>query len=119
MKPKRLTIINPLYLVVLKSLRYQKFKGICANIRCNHQFTFKGTEIIKKMIPHIKHSKKRKEKRGSYHWIKHFVCGGCGNSFVWDFPIHIKLIDGKMKFTAKLKTMKYLGPFIKNKAGVV
>jgi len=107
---ERVTIIKPAFLSILKTLKKEKFKGVCANLHCTHKFFFKGSSVIKKMIPHIKKCRKRKEKRGSYAWIEHY-CEECGKKFVWDVPIYIRVNGNDVKFRYELKTMKYLAPF--------
>ena len=108
MKVKRVTIVNPLYLVILNILKKEKFKGICANIFCQDAFTFKWSFIKKKLIPHIKECRKRKEKRGSYPWIFHY-CDVCGRKFEWDLFIHVRMNGDEIQYHYKLKTQKHLG----------
>lgn len=110
MKDKRITIIRPEFMTALEKLKDKQIDGLCANIHCDHHFTFTGSFIIEKMIPHIEECKKRIEKRGSYKWIEHF-CEKCGKKFVWDIPIYIRVNGDKIEFRYELKTMKYLGSF--------
>jgi len=107
-KVKRITIVNPLYLGILQKLKKEKFKGICANMFCRDDFTFKWSFIKKKLIPHIKECRKRKEKRGSYPWIFHY-CEVCGRKFEWDLFIHVRVKGDEMQYSYKLKTQKHLG----------
>jgi len=107
---KRVTIIKPAYLDILRTLKKEKFYSTCANKYCQAIFFFKGSFVIKAMIPHIKKCKKRKEKRGSYAWIDHY-CEKCEKKFVWDVPIHIRIKGQEVTYRYKLETKKYLAPF--------
>ena len=107
-KKKQITIVDPLYLKILKKMKKEKFHSVCGTMYCDHPFILNCSSVIKSMKPHIQVCLKRKEKRGAYPFIFTY-CEECGYKFFWDLRIYSIINGDEMEYRYEFVTSSAYG----------